>query len=491
MFEILTAQESKQADAAAMEAGMLGLQLMETAGIAAASLIKVERAPCPVLVLCGPGNNGGDGFVIARHLKNAGWSVRVACLIKAAELKNDAARVAKRWEGEFESLNSNLSLKDVGLVVDAVFGTGFSGALDAETVTLFDKIRTRKIPVIAVDIPSGVDATTCAMAPGTLAATETITFTRRKIAQVLMPSKALCGRVRLAGIGIGDDIIASLGTSAFENEPGLWLKDFPLPGAAKNKYDRGHAVVIGGKTRTGAACLAAAAAQKAGAGMVSIASRPESWTVYSCYRASIMVDAWETLEDLKTILRDPRKNILVIGPGLGTDAAAREVADAALSFNRPAVLDADIFTLYKDNPAALFAKLSPAQILTPHEGEFARLFPDISGSKLERARAAAERSGAIILLKGADTVIAAPDGTAIVNTFAPPTLATAGSGDVLAGIIAGLGAQGMPLFMAAAAASWLHADAAGKYGFGLTAEDIINFLNQSLNHLFGYAASEA
>lgn len=483
MLEILTAEQSKQADAQAIANGIPGIQLMEAAGAAVAQEIAENFKPCPVLVLCGPGNNGGDGFVIARLLKKSGWPVRLACLVKKTALKGDAALAAKAWEAEPEALNSNLALKDSGLVVDAVFGTGFSGALAPEIVILFDKIRAKKIPVVAVDVPSGAEAA------GSLAAVLTVTFTRKKPAHVLLPTKNLCGKITVAHIGVADETVAQPGPAIFENNPALWLKDYPIPAEGGHKYDRGHVAVIGGKIRTGAACLAAAAAQKAGAGLVTITAPRASAPVYSCYRASIMVDAWETAEDLKALLRDERKNVLVLGPGLGTDA--KEVADAALAFKKTAVLDADIFSLYKSNPKELFDKLSIKQVLTPHEGEFERLFPGLTGNKIERAQKAAEISKAIVLLKGSDTVIAAPDGTAIVNTNAPPSLATGGSGDVLAGLIAGLAAQGMPPFMAAAAACWLHAETARNYGFGLTAEDIIDFLNQTLNRLFSPRPGDA
>lgn len=482
MLEILTAEEMQKADAAAEATGTSVIRLIENAGIALASNIARGFDARPVLFLCGPGNNGADGFIAACRLKKIGWPVRIACLVRKSSLVKNAALAAQKWEGEVEDLNSNLSLKDTGLVVDAVFGTGLNKTLDPELVTLFDKIRSKKIPVVAVDVPSGMNATTGETTAGALKADLTVTFCRKKIAHVLQPSRKFCGKIHVADIGITDDLVASLGTSAFENHPALWLKDFPVPDAGMNKYDRGHIVVYGGERRSGAACLAAAAAQKIGAGLVTIASRPESLAIYSSFRASIMADEWKTLEDFKSILRDERKNAFLIGPGAGNDV--KEAVDAALAFNKPCVLDADVFTAYKDNPEELFGKLSPQHVLTPHEGEFERLFGALEGSKLDRARLAARRSHAIIVLKGADTVIAAPDGTAIINTSAPSTLATAGAGDVLAGFIAGLIAQKMPSFMAAATGAYLHGEAARMYGFGLTPEDIISHVSQVLNKLF-------
>jgi NAD(P)H-hydrate epimerase len=485
MFEVLTADEMKKADAAAIAAGIPGITLMQQAGSAVATIVKEHIEPCPVLVLCGPGNNGGDGFIAAARLKKAGWNVRLACLAKKSALKGDAALAAKEWEDETESLNSNLGIKDAGLVIDAVFGTGFSGELAPELVTLFDKVRAKKARVVAVDVPSGMNATTGQTSQGALKADITVTFCRKKLAHLLLPSKSFCGRLHIGLIGIEDRLVAELKTNVFENNPGLWIKDFPIPVAESHKYSRGHALVFGGPVKTGAACLAAFAAQRAGAGAVTITSAPESASVYRHYRASVMVDEWRSPEEFKSLLRDERRTAILLGPGAGLDDNFREIVEAALSFNKFAVLDADVFTVFKNNPKDLFAKLSPAKhVLTPHEGEFERLFGTLEGNKLERARKAAKTANAVVLLKGSDTVVAAPDGTAVINSNAPSTLATAGSGDVLAGLIAGLMAQGMHPFMASVAGVWLHAESARNYGLGLTAEDIIMQLPQVLNRLF-------
>ncbi len=485
MFDVLTAAEMRKADAACIAGGTGSLELMDAAGDAVARQVIAFFKPCPVLVLCGPGNNGGDGFFAAAKLKREGWPVRVACLVRKAALKGDAALAAKEWGDEIESLNSNLSVHQTGLVIDAVFGTGFDRALEPELGIVFDKIRARKIPVVAVDVPSGLDASTGMAAAGTLKADRTVTFGRWKVGHLLYPGRALCGWVHVADIGLTPAHIAASGVTCYVNVPDVWLKDFPWPAPESHKYMRGHTLVYGGAARTGAACLSAMAAQKIGAGVVSIASLRESFALYAACRASIMVDATETLDDWKSLLRDERKNTIVIGPGAGADDRLRASVEAALTFNKSGVLDADVFTAYQAAPQELFSRLSPHYVLTPHEGEFERLFGAGDGSKLERVRAAAQKANAVVLLKGADTVVAAPDGTAVINTNAPPTLATAGSGDVLAGIIAGLISQGMPAFPAAAAGVWLHGEAAQAYGLGLTAEDIIIKLPQVLNTLYG------
>ena len=489
VFEILTAEEMRRADKAAIDSGTSGFDLMQAAGKTAAAEITSTVTPCPVLVLCGPGNNGGDGFVIAARLKAAGWSVRLACTVKKTALKGDAALAAAKWDGEVEALNSNLALRDTKLVVDAIYGTGFKGTLDPELVTLLDKIRTKKCAVVAIDIPSGIDASAASVAEGTLKADLTITFARRKIAHSLGPTRYYCGRIVRKDIGISDDIIAQTGSNCFENNPALWLANFPIPDHNSHKYTRGHALVYAGTERTGAGYLAAMAAQRAGAGIVSIACAPVVRHICATARSSLLIEDCTDLETFKEILRDQRKTAHVIGPGaMGRDMSAdilRDYTLAALGHNKACVLDGDIFTAFADKPVTLFEKMDPTRhVLTPHAGEVMRLFGDLKGSKLEQARSAAAKANAVIVFKGAETIIAEPAGLAVIDTGAPPTLATAGSGDVLAGLIAGLAAQGMPVFFAACAAVWLQGAAARKAGLGLVAEDIISLIPQALNDLY-------
>lgn len=451
MFDVLTADEMRRADQAAITAGQKGIELMRAAGHALARQIIDHYEACPVLFLCGAGNNGGDGFVAAELLRREGWPVRLACRAKPAALKGDAALAAKDFGGKTEDLNSNLGLKDSALVVDAIFGTGFAGALEPELVTFLDKVRARNIPVVAVDIPSGIDATTGHVDAGALKAELTVTFCRRKPAHLLYPARAQCGRVHRCDIGIADDIVAATGAQAFENNPALWLASLPVPDAQSHKYSRGHALVYGGTHRTGAAALSALAAQRAGAGAVSVAAPEDSALFYRLVQPSLMVDAFSTPEDYAQLLEDERKTAVVIGPGAlprhGGEDDFRAAALSTLATQKAAVLDGDIFRAFEHQSATLFAKLDPARhVLTPHAGEFTRLFGAPEGSKLEQARHAAKKANAVIVYKGADTVIAAPEGLAVIDVSGPPTLATAGSGDVLAGLIAELAAQGMPPF---------------------------------------------
>jgi len=486
MLELMTAEQMKKADLKAIADGIPAIELIDTAARGLAKIIEDNFPPAPILFLNGPGNNGADGFIAADYLKKAGWDVRCACTVKRAELKNDAKVSVERWQGDIEPLNSNLGLKNAAIVVDCIYGTGYSGVLPPEIVTLFDKIRMRKLQVVAADVPSGMNATTGITSPGALKPDVTVAFCRKKIAHVIMPSKEFCGKVRVADVQIPDATIAASGGTVFENDPALWLKDFPIPGPNTHKFERGHVVVYGGSEKTGAARLGAAAAQRAGAGLVSIATRPDAKQIYEMFRASIMTDSWTTAEEFRALLRDERKNAVLIGPGAGADDALRDAVRATLDFNKAAVLDADVFTAFKDNAKELFTRLSPDRhVLTPHEGEFERLFGTLDGNKLERAVKAAKLSNAVIVLKGSDTIIAAPDGTAVINTNAPSTLATAGSGDVLAGLITGLMAQGMKPFMAAAAGVWLHSETARNLGLGMASEDIITYTPQTLNRLFG------
>lgn len=495
MFEILTAEEMRQSDQAAIAGGLKGIELMTAAGHAVAHRIMQDYAPCPVLVLCGKGHNGGDGFIVASLLEKSGWPVRVACLVKTTELKGDVTQAAKTFGGKVEALNSNLGIKDARIVVDAVFGTGFSGKLEPELLTLFDKVRAKSPVVVAVDLPSGIETDSGTIAEGTLKADITVTFCRRKIAHMIYPSRSWCGRIVRSDIGIDDAIVAAQNPLAFENNPALWLASLPVPDTDSHKFTRGHVSVYGGTHRTGAAALSARAAQRAGAGLVSIASTQASELYYRLAAASLMVDACDTLDEYKTILSDERRTAVVIGPGAlpaqGGEEELRAAVAAVVATPKAAVLDADIFRAFEHHPSQLLGHLDPTRhVLTPHAGEFLRLFGSPDGCKLEQARAAAKKANAVVVYKGPDTIIAAPEGLAVIDVSGPPTLATAGSGDVLSGLIAGFAAQGMPPFFAACAAVYLHSQSARLHGLGLTAEDIISNIHQALNNLFNINSAD-
>jgi len=484
--ELLTQAEMSRADRLAIEGGTPGMTLMEAAGAAVAAETARLAPAGPVLVLAGPGNNGGDGFVAARLLAGAGRPVRLMILGDPSRLRGDAAIAAGRWHGPVEPAAT--PLPEAAVIVDALFGAGLDRPLDGAAAGLVAAINAHPAPVVAVDVPSGLVADDGAPRGPCVEAAATVTFFRLKPAHLLYPGRALCGRVTLADIGIPEGVLAGIGPRAFENGPALWRAALPRPGWDAHKYRRGHALVVSGPmTRTGAARLAAGAALRAGAGLVTLASPPDALAVNAAQLTAVMLRRCEGADGLAALLADRRFTAVGIGPALGTGAPERAMVLAALAAPAAAALDADALTGFEAEPEALFAAIRArpaATVLTPHSGEFARLFPDLAeGPKPARLRAAATRSGAVVALKGADTVIAAPDGRIAINANAPPWLATAGSGDVLTGIVTGLLSQGAPGFEAAAAAVWLHGAAGAEAGPGLTAEDLAPALRPVLARL--------
>lgn len=473
---LLTTTQMAQVDRLTIVSGISGAVLMESAGRSVAQTILQRWRPRPVLVLCGPGNNGGDGFVVARRLAEAGWPVRVALLVPRDHLCGDAAI----WQGPVEELAPE-ALDGAELVVDAIFGAGLSRALDVAITQTLATAAELGLTIVAIDVPSGLMGDTGANV-GAVQASLTVTFFRKKPGHLLQPGRALCGEVVVADIGTPMSVFDTLVPDAFENNPSLWLDALPMLQPDGHKYTRGHALICGGYPSTGAARLSARAAARVGAGLVTIAVEPHALPVYAAALTSVMVTPIADLADVDRLLADARYSGLLIGPGAGLSDATRERVLAMLNTGRPTVLDADALSVFKNDPDELMRSITGPCVLTPHEGEFKRLFDD-TGDKLSRARNAAKRSGAILVLKGSDTVIAAPDGRAIINTNAPPTLATAGSGDVLAGLVLGLMTQGMEPFLAAAAAVWLHGAAATEFGIGLVAEDLSEVLPIVLQRL--------
>jgi len=488
MLELLTSEEMGQADRLAMEGGVPGLELMENAGRAVADEV-AKRFPdaSEVAVLCGPGNNGGDGFVAARHLLDKGYAVRLGFKGDPSRLPPDAAAMAKAWTGAIESLSAEL-LSHADVAVDALFGAGLTRPIEGDFAALIDAVNSSGLPVVAVDVPSGVDGTTGAVKGAAVRALATVTFFRLKPGHLLLPGRALCGETRVADIGIPDSVLETIKPKTFANETGLWLPHFPWPTPQGHKYVRGHAVVVSGPPfSTGAARLAAMGALRAGAGLVTVASPKDAVTVNASQLTAIMVRAADDAKDLAGLLSDERKNAVLIGPGVGVGESTKAKVMAALASNAAIVLDADALTSFASGPDTLFAAIrgrSAPVALTPHEGEFARLFGPIGeGAKLEAARTAAARSGAIVLLKGSDTIVAAPDGRASINATSSPWLATAGTGDVLAGMVLGLLAQRMDPFAGVSAAVWMHGRAAQSFGPGLIAEDLPEMLPAVLRDL--------
>jgi NAD(P)H-hydrate epimerase len=479
---LLDVNQMGEADRLTVVAGTPGTVLMENAGGSVAQAIIKRWSARPVTIMCGPGNNGGDGFVTARHLVEAGWSVRLALLGAREGLKGEAHHHAERWSGAVEPLTP-AALEGAELVVDAIFGAGLSRALEGPAEETLAAAAQKGTPIVAIDVPSGVMGDTGEVL-GAVAVVLTVTFFRKKPGHLLLPGRLLCGEVIVTDIGTPPSVLDTIMPKTFENDPALWLAHLPRPKSGGNKYSRGHALISGGYPMTGAARMAARAAARAGAGLTTIAVTEIALPIYAAALTSIMVRPIAAPADFDRLLEDRRISAFLIGPGAGVGEETRSRALAMLGSGRATLLDADAITSFQDDPEALDRAIVDACVVTPHEGEFKRVF-DASGDKLQRTRAAARRSGAIIVLKGADTVIAAPDGRAIINANAPPTLATAGSGDVLSGIVLGLLAQGMEPFLAAAAAVWLHGAAAVAFGPGLIAEDLPDLLPSVFRRLQG------
>jgi NAD(P)H-hydrate epimerase len=480
-----------RADRLAVESGIASASLMERAGEGVAEVAMRAWEKRPVAILCGPGNNGGDGLVAARRLSEAGWPVRVGLLGDRAKLKGDARLMAEKYGDDIEPLTPAV-IDGAGLIIDAIFGTGLARPLDGALRDIVNAVNAGSAPVLAVDLPSGVNADTGAVMGAAIAAARTVTFFLKKPAHALFPGRALCGVVDVVDIGIPLSTLDEIAPMTFENHPAVWARALRRPGYAAHKYSRGAAAVVsGGRLKTGAARLAARAALRAGAGVVTVLSPPDAAAENAAHLTAVMLREAADGRAIASLLADGRYTAALIGPGAGIGEATREKTLALLASGAAAVLDADALTSFEADPKALFAALRPLDVLTPHAGEFTRFFKGIdadSSGRLEAARRAAERAGAVVLLKGADTVVAAPDGRAAINVNAPPDLATAGSGDVLAGLIAGLLAQGAPAFEAAAAGAWLHGAAGQAAGPGLIAEDLPEALPAVLRMLFAPAS---
>jgi NAD(P)H-hydrate epimerase len=477
---LLTAVQMAQADRLTVDSGISDTALMENAGRPVALAIMQRWTPRPVLVLCGPGSNGGDGFVAARRLAEADWPVRVALLVPREQLRGAAAHHAALWRGPVEALTP-AALAGAELIVDAIFGAGLSRELAGAAAQTLATAAAEKMTIIAVDVPSGLMGDTGANV-GAVQCVLTVTCFRKKPGHLLQPGRSLCGELVVADIGTPASVFEEVKPNTFENDPALWADALPLLQPDGNKYTRGHALLWGGWPTTGAARMAARAAARMGAGLTTIAVPEAALPVYAAALTSIMVSPITRPEDLEHLLADSRYTGLLIGPGAGIGPETRSRVLAMLATGRATLLDADALTAFENDPPALDRAIIGPCVLTPHDGEFRRLF-DPSGDKLTRTRAAARRCGAVVVLKGSDTVIAAPDGRAIINANAPPTLATAGAGDVLGGMVLGLLAQGMAPFLAAAAAVWLHGAAAAEFGHGLIAEDLPDLLPGVLRRL--------
>lgn len=481
-----------RAEQLAVNAGDTFSGLMDRAGTAIASAIQQHFKPCRVLVLCGSGNNGGDGFIAAMRLQEAGWQVTVSLYGRLENLKPLAADNARRWQGGLQAFDIDL-LDSADLIVDAIFGIGLDRPLEPPVSTMLQSASQADIPIVAVDLPSGIHADT-GTNMGAVQSYLTVTFACKKPAHLLLPARDLCGKIIVADIGIPLAVLQKVSETAahqlWENCPAFWLENMPVLPSDTHKYKRGHVLVDGSFPMTGASRLAARAAARMGAGLTTLAVPKRAFGIYAIQHLSIMVHALASMRAWQQLLEDPRFTAFLIGPGGGNNASMRkqlkEKTTLCLHTHKPVVIDADALNAFEDVLPSLIRSISGDCVLTPHQGEFSRLFGDhldLSQDKCTLALSAARLSKSVVVLKGSDTVIASPQGQVIVNTNAPPYLATAGAGDVLAGMIAGLLAQGMPALQASAAAVWVHGEVATQFGLGLIAEDIPDHIPSVLQAL--------
>ncbi len=480
---VLTTRAMAAVDQAAMRGGIPGIVLMEAAGRALVRAIVDRFPPCRVLVLAGPGNNGGDGCVVARRLRAAGWPVQLAAFGDPARLEGDAALAAAGWPEPIHPLEQAPSLTG-DLVVDALFGAGLDRPLAPALAQRVERATANRRHIVAVDVPSGVDGSTGAVSPGTPRAQLTVTFCAPKPAHLLEPATGFMGEIVCADIGIPAAVVAAHDGGLRVNTPAEWRTGLRERTPATHKYSFGHALVIGGgAASTGAASMAALAAARVGAGLVTVAAPTEALGVYAGHGANLMTRALDAPRDLDRLLAERRFDAILLGPAAGLGQRTEALLDRLLVADCPLVLDADALTVLgrqaRDSGEAP-SRLPATTVLTPHDGEFARLSA-ATGDRLARARTAAQTLGCTVLLKGADTVIAAPDGRARLNPRAPGRLATAGTGDVLAGIVLGLVAQGLEPFDAAAAAAWLHGRAARDCPTPMLATDLLPGIPRALD----------
>ena len=468
------------ADHDTIAAGTPGIVLMQRAGAAVADAILARWSARKAVVLCGPGNNGGDGFIVAAALAKAGWPVAVALMGERDRLKGDAALAAAGWSGPIERMTP-LMAQGAELIVDAVYGAGLTKALGVAVADTLRAAEASGAPIVAVDLPSGQPGDAAAPLGYAPRCALTVTFHRRKLAHVLEPARTLCGEVVVADIGL-----TSKPAALFENSPALWAGKFPWPNTQSHKHSRGRMVVVSGPpSSTGAARLAARAGLRVGAGLVTVLSPRESMAVNAAHLEAVMLAPFNNDGELERAAA--HADAAVIGPAAGVGEMTAANLLALANTGAAMVIDADALTSFREDPGALFQTLDRDDVLTPHPGEFERIFPGILAGSPERVsatRQAAARATAIVLLKGPDTVIAAPDGRCAVNLNGSPWLATAGSGDVLAGFIGGLIAQGMESFEAACAGAWIHAEAAELHGPGLISEDLPGLAPQVLRGLW-------
>jgi hydroxyethylthiazole kinase-like uncharacterized protein yjeF len=458
--------------------------LMLKAGKLAAKTIDSLYSKRKTLILCGVGGNGGDGFIIAQELFNKGWDIQVSIIGDKNKIKGDSLRALNKLKLKIFSFNE-INLDKPKLFIDAIYGIGFSRKVNKKECIILNIIDKHPAPVIAIDIPSGIDCNNGKILGFAAYCDLTITFSTLKTGHILLPGSEKINKIKILDIGISKNIINKIEPNVKINNKNEWVKEIVWPKIDDHKYSRGYSLIIGGpKNMTGASRLAAMSAQRAGSGIVALATEKEAAEIYFISLTSQLVKTYKNLKEFNAIINESRIDSIVIGPGLDVSSKSILKIKSALKTNKRIVLDAGAISCFKNKLEMLIKILSGKEvILTPHEGELKSILPDLSGSLISKALKAAKILNTIVVLKGATTVIASPNNKAFVNTAGAKWLATAGSGDVLAGIIGGLLSNKMKTFYAAAYGVWLHSEA-GKYlGPGLIAEDIPKILPKILKNI--------
>ena len=484
---LFTCAEMAVADKYTIEHGTAGITLMERAGRgvaeAADRIWRDAGSAGTILVVCGPGNNGGDGYVAARRLAMRGIDVRVAQLGSADKLRGDAAQARKKWPDTIKKIN-NISLKGVSLIIDALYGAGLNKAIEGAAASLIKEINESTAVVVSVDVPSGLSGDNGTVDGAVIEADHTVTFERKKPGHLLYPGRRLTGQLHLVDIGINPACHGLIKAKTFENIPALWGHMLPQERAEQHKYNRGHVMVLGSRAPMLGACrLTSLAALRTGSGLVTLMAPKGTYDIQAAALDDILVVNMAKQNSFVSRLKDDRITAVAIGPGAGIGVETKKLVLKTLETERATVVDADALTSFVDQPAILFKAITGPTVLTPHTGEFQKLFPDLDygGDKLAAARTAAKRSGAVIILKGPDTVIASPCGLAVINSNAPSHLSVGGTGDILTGMVASLLGQGMSAFDSACAAVWLHAKAAQSYSRGMIASDLLTEISPALS----------
>ena len=480
---LLTAEHMRAAETS-LFARTTSFAVMHRAASAVAEYVLQHFSPQKTAIFCGPGNNGGDGWLVAQYLRQAGWHISVYAAKPPREYNGDAKRAAEAYEGSWQPLHECYT-DNSELIIDALFGIGLNTPVSGTYVEAIAAIQASRAAVVSVDMPSGVHADNGAVMGCAVKADVTVTFACKKAGHMLLPGLAHVGRLVVADIGIKHADLDVMQPMVWENsQPSI-----PSPALEDHKYTRGQVQVYGGAEMTGAARLSALASARVGAGMVRVAAPPNAYDTYAQALMSVVVERMNDAEAWAGILREHTPNACVLGPGGGTSKLTHQALTGLLATEVPAVLDADALTLLSQDARLrdALASREAASCMTPHDGEYVRIARamdlDIAADKLTRARTLANRLNTVVLLKGADSVVVAPDGRAVINGAAPAWLATAGSGDVLAGMIAGLSAQGMDMFEAVCAGVWLHSKAGQKAGAGMIAEDLLDAIPHVLKEI--------